>query len=120
MEDPETGNDLGRSGAFSWHDKVPEDLLPSLTKAKDDGIYDTTQGGYYYWDEDEDLWWTYDPPTAIYRKFPSIVIKRRLGGVFAWGIGEDGPVFEHLDAVNEGLEDFDPALSNSRTERNEL
>ena len=103
LEDPETGADLGRSGAFSWHDPVPEDLGESFTRALDLGSYDEQQGGYYYWDKAEDIWWTFDNPDAIKRKLPLVVDKRRLGGIFAWGLGEDGPIFQHLNALNRAL-----------------
>ncbi|KAM0333950.1 hypothetical protein ACHAQA_000967 [Verticillium albo-atrum] len=103
LEDPETGADLGRTGGFSWHDEVPEGEAASFERAKRDGVYDEKDGGYHYWDEGEARWWTFDNRDAILRKFPLIVDERRLGGVFAWGLGEDAPEFAHLDAVNEGL-----------------
>ncbi|KAI0126316.1 glycoside hydrolase family 18 protein [Xylariales sp. AK1849] len=104
MENPDTGADLGRTGGFSWHDSVPEDVETSFANALTDGTYDDVGGGYHYFDEDEDLWWTFDTPTAILKKFPSIVKAKRLGGVFAWGLGEDAPEFSHLRAVNGGLQ----------------
>ncbi|KAK3362032.1 glycoside hydrolase family 18 protein [Lasiosphaeria ovina] len=103
LEDPETGADLGRGGGFSWHDSVPENVAQSFTRALGEGTYDDQQGGYYYWDEAENLWWSFDTPDAIKRKFPLVLEKRGLGGVFAWGLGEDAPLFEHLAALNEGL-----------------
>ncbi|KAK3305454.1 glycoside hydrolase family 18 protein [Chaetomium strumarium] len=105
LEDPETGEDLGRSGAFSWHDSVPEDVTESFSRALEHGVYDDQQGGYYYWDAIQHLWWTFDTPDAIKRKFPLIVDKRRLGGVFAWGLGEDAPLFKHYAALVEGLQE---------------
>ncbi|KAL2134304.1 hypothetical protein VTI74DRAFT_501 [Chaetomium olivicolor] len=105
LEDPETGEDLGRSGAFSWHDEVPEEVAESFARALDHGVYDDEQGGFYYWDSLDDLWWTFDTPDAIKRKFSIILDKRRLGGVFAWGLGEDAPLFKHLEALNEGLDE---------------
>lgn len=105
LEDPETGADMGQTGGFSWHDPVPSDVAASFTRALDKGTYDDKEGGYYYWDGEEDIWWTFDTTDAIKRKFPLIVDKKRLGGVFAWGLGEDAPVFEHLGALNEGLEE---------------
>ena len=32
MEDPGTGADLGESGAFAWHDPVPEGLSASYER----------------------------------------------------------------------------------------
>jgi hypothetical protein len=41
----------------------------------------------------------------------------KLGGVFAWGLGEDAPDFTHLRAVNEGLESIvDSQGSHDRKE----
>lgn len=104
LENPQTGADLGRSGGFSWHDPVPEDVAESFSRALHRGTYDAEQGGYYYWDKTRDLWWTFDTPGAIEQKFPRIMDQRRLGGVFAWGLGEDAPAYEHLAALNRGLD----------------
>ncbi|KAI1324674.1 glycoside hydrolase family 18 protein [Xylariaceae sp. FL0255] len=103
MEDPETGADLGKTGGFSWHDAIPDDAQDSFKKAKTQGQYDEVGGGYYYWDEEQSIWWTFDNADAIARKFPLIVNERKLGGVFAWGLGEDAPDFAHLKALNEGV-----------------
>jgi GH18 family chitinase len=104
LEDPDTGADMGRTGAFSYHDAVPWEAAESYSRAQKEGKYDEEGGGYYYWDEKETRWWTFDPPEAILRKFPSIVRDMGIGGVFAWGIGEDAAGFEHLNAVNKGVE----------------
>ena len=104
MEDPTTGADLGEAGAFSWHDSVPTSLSSSFEKAQTEGVYDEDGGGYYYFDAAEDLFWSFDRPEDVKRKVPAIVEKLGLGGVFAWGLGEDAEGFEHLRALNEGLE----------------
>lgn len=83
MEDPETGADLGKTGGFSWHDPVPDNVRDSLDEALTQGSYD--EDGYYYLDKKEGLWWTFDTPDAILKKFPVIVRSRRLGGVFEIG-----------------------------------
>ena len=104
MEDPVTGADLGNAGAFSWHDAVPEELSASYQRAMEYGQYDNEAGGHYYWDSKENLWWSWDTPEAIASKFPAIVEKKGLGGVFAWGLGEDAIAFAHLKAVTAGIE----------------
>ncbi|KAI0881384.1 glycoside hydrolase family 18 protein [Annulohypoxylon maeteangense] len=103
MEDPVTGADLGRAGSFSWRDEVPQNVKASFNKAMTQGHYDEVGGGYYYWDEQEAIWWTFDTPVAIAKKFPLIVEKEKLGGVFAWGLGEDAPRWDHLKALNAGV-----------------
>jgi len=104
MEDPEDGSDLGTSGAFSWNDTVPEAVSSSFDRALYNSLYDDPDGGDYFWDAKDNIWWTWDTADAIRLKIPRIVGKRNLGGVFAWGLGEDAPFFHHLEAVNDGLE----------------
>jgi len=99
MEDPVTGTDLGRAGAFSWHDPVPKELSPSYERAMAHGRYDSVQGGHYYWDPEEQLWWSWDTPDAIVKKFPATMEEKRLGGAFAWGLGEDANDWVHLKAL---------------------
>ncbi|KAI1748895.1 glycoside hydrolase family 18 protein [Xylaria castorea] len=104
MEDPETGADLGKTGGFSWHDNIPEDVKESFQKALNEGHYDEQGGGYWYFDPEQALWWTFDTPEAVAKKFPLIVEEKKLGGVFAWGLGEDAPDFAHLKALNACVE----------------
>jgi GH18 family chitinase len=103
LEDPETGADMGRAGSFSWHDSVPADVAESFSRSKSEGIYDDGDGSYYYWDPEENIWWTYDTPQSMLKKFSVIVKNKNLGGVFAWGLGEDAQQFEHLKAISKGL-----------------
>lgn len=103
MEDPNTGADLGQAGSFSWNDTVPAELSASWNLALEKGVYDEEGGGHYFWDTKENIWWTWDTPAAILKKFPEIVEKKQLGGVFAWGLGEDAAKFEHLKATTDGV-----------------
>jgi GH18 family chitinase len=103
MEDPETGADLGQAGAFAWSDTVPSNLESSFKKALSNGMYDDLYGGYYYWDSEENIWWTFDTSDAILKKFSLIVAEKRLGGVFAWGLGEDSENWDHLKALTAGV-----------------
>ncbi|KID77637.1 uncharacterized protein G6M90_00g095270 [Metarhizium brunneum] len=105
LEDPETGADLGRTAAFSWHDKIPEELEQSFSRAMTNGKY-FEDGSFGYLDVKEARWWTFDTPNVIHRKFKDIVKQRRLGGVFAWGIGEDAPAFSHLSATLHELQNL--------------
>jgi GH18 family chitinase len=99
MEDPTTGADLGQAGAFSWHDSVPLELKDSFDRALGNGRYDPRGGGHYFWDKTENIFWTWDNPEVIAEKVPSLVVRKQLGGVFAWGLGEDAPDFDHLQAL---------------------
>jgi GH18 family chitinase len=103
MEDPVTGRDLGRAGQFAWCDRVPSELEVSFQKALDGCRYDSERGGNYYYDAQEHVFWSWDTPEAISRKIPLVVEQRGLGGVFAWGLGEDSAEFKHLRALTDGF-----------------
>lgn len=105
LEDPNTGADLGRTAAFSWHDEVPDDLKPSFARATSRGRY-FEDGSFGYWDAEERRWWTFDTQRVIGRKFDDIVAPLRLGGVFAWDLGEDAPQFSHLFTTLNSLRDL--------------
>ncbi|KAF2757946.1 glycoside hydrolase [Pseudovirgaria hyperparasitica] len=106
MEDPNTGADLGKAGALVWVQQVPSNLKASFEKAMSGVQYDDIGGGSYYFDADENIFWSWDTPDAIRKKFAPIVQKRALRGVFAWGLGEDANKFEHLKALNEGVRQY--------------
>ncbi|KAM0262113.1 hypothetical protein ACHAQJ_001854 [Trichoderma viride] len=102
LEDPADGADLGKTAAFSWHDHVPAELTNSFAKARTQGHYDE-DGSYGYWDAEEKRWWSYDTPHTIETKMPRLLGELQLGGVFAWGLGEDAPQFTHLKATVDSL-----------------
>ncbi len=104
LEDPTTGEDQAVLARLSWHDQVPADVADSFAKALVEGNYDDREGAYYYFDPDEDLFWSFDTPAAITRKISRAFGERRIGSVFAWGLGEDAPLFRrHLLALNDAL-----------------
>ncbi|EHK19309.1 glycoside hydrolase family 18 protein [Trichoderma virens Gv29-8] len=115
LEDATNGADLGKTGAFSWHDEVPPELAESFTRAQAQGHYDD-DGSYGYWDAEEKRWWSYDRPATIETKVPRLVGELQLGGVFAWGLGEDAPQFEHLRATVDGVR----ALRGNDNRKDEL
>ncbi|KAL7927061.1 glycoside hydrolase family 18 protein [Trichoderma austrokoningii] len=103
LEDPDNGADLGKTAAFSWHDEVPAELASSFGKAQIHGRY-YEDGSYGYWDDEEKRWWSYDTPLTIKSKMPQLLGDLQLGGVFAWGLGEDAPQFVHLKATVDGIQ----------------
>ncbi|KAH8683332.1 glycoside hydrolase superfamily, partial [Tricladium varicosporioides] len=112
LEDPVTGGDMGRAGAFSWHDAVPEEFKESWGRAQEGGRWDERGGGWWFWEWDwdgmgkEGIWWSWDTPEVMLKKSPAIIEEKGLGGAFAWGLGEDAPRFEHLKATNRGVEEW--------------
>ncbi|KAG5985454.1 hypothetical protein E4U55_000016 [Claviceps digitariae] len=105
LEDPDTGADLGKTAAFSWHDEVPDELKSSFARARSEGRY-FDDGSFGHWDSQERRWWTFDTVRVIDHKMKHIVAPLRLGGVFAWGLGEDAPHFSHLSATLTSLRDL--------------
>ena len=99
MEDLITGADLGTAGAFSWHDAVPDEVSASFKRAMAYGEYDSKHGGHYYWDQEDDLWWSWDTSDAIAKKFSAIMEMQKLGGTFTWALGEDADELVHLKAL---------------------
>ncbi|KAK7738356.1 hypothetical protein SLS53_006167 [Cytospora paraplurivora] len=99
LEDPVTGGDLGRAGGFSWHDEVPVEVRESFRRALLYHEYDEEEGATYYYDGEEAIWWTFDEPGSIQKKVAKLAAEMKLGGVFAWGLGEDAPEFTRLDAL---------------------
>ncbi|KAI4915048.1 hypothetical protein J4E90_005085 [Alternaria incomplexa] len=72
------------------------DVAASWQLAAKDGITDEVAGGQYYFDATNRLFWTWDTPELITRKFDNIVRKYKLGGVMAWSLGEDSADWSHI------------------------
>ena len=123
MEDPKKEDDLGKAGAFSWHEEVPPELQKSYQRAMKYGMDDWESGlliGHCYFDKEEQLFWSWDTPYSISKKLEKVFdhlnghemySENDIGGVFAWGLGEDAPHFEHLKAVNKALERWEHSIS---------
>lgn len=106
LEDPQTGGDLGRTAGFSWHDEIPPELAASFARARGRGGY-FDDGSYGFWDGEEARWWSYDTERSIERKMGELVGGMRLGGVFAWGLGEDAPEFAHFRKTADMVRDME-------------
>jgi hypothetical protein len=72
------------------------DVAASWQLATKHGITDEAAGGQYYFDAQNRLFWTWDTPELITRKFKDIVRKYKLGGVMAWSLGEDSADWSHI------------------------
>lgn len=114
LEDPATGGDLGRAGAFSWHDDVPEEMKSSFQRALLNREYDGEEGATYYYDSEEAIWWTFDDPHSIKKKVEQLNSELNVRGTFAWGLGEDAPDFTRLEAL------IGAVGKNAQAERDEL
>ncbi|KAJ5469710.1 hypothetical protein N7539_009328 [Penicillium diatomitis] len=99
-----TGDDFCMAGCQSDYGTCKGiSITDSWRRAVKDGMTDEKAGGQYYWDETTNLFWTWDTPELITRKFADIVKAKNLGGVMAWSLGEDTYKFEHLKAMQDGV-----------------
>ncbi|KAF2757875.1 glycoside hydrolase [Pseudovirgaria hyperparasitica] len=72
----------------------------ATTKPSDD----TIKGGLTYLDTELNIFWSWDSKDYVQKKFQTIVVPLKLGGVMAWSFGEenwDSP--DHLIAMRAGL-----------------
>ncbi|KAG0648548.1 Chitinase-1 [Hyphodiscus hymeniophilus] len=116
LEDPLTGGDLGRAGQFAWCDAIPDELQESFGKAMKWGRYDAGGGGTFFWDREEGLFWSWEAEFGIGKKMEEILEQRGLGGVFAWGLGEDGNEWRHLRALNMAYEEYEMRKGTTKDE----
>lgn len=84
-------------------------ITDSWRRAQTEGKTDEKEGGQYYWDKETNLFWTWDTPELIARKFSDIVQAKNIGGVMAWSLGEDTYQFAHLGAMQNGVKTMSPA-----------
>ena len=75
----------------------------SFAKALAQGKYDSANGGQWYWDSDVSIFWTWDTPQIMARKFTEVIAQRNLGGAFAWSMAEDSYDWSHLLALQQGV-----------------
>jgi chitinase len=75
---------------------VDPDVAGSWQLASKNGLTDEAAGGQYYFDAANRLFWTWDTPELMSKKFDQIVRKYKLGGVMAWSLGEDSFDWSHV------------------------
>ncbi|KAI0887550.1 glycoside hydrolase family 18 protein [Annulohypoxylon maeteangense] len=75
------------------------DISAAFPKALANGVLDAQQGGMWYWDAENRLFWTWDTTELMKRKFKEIIEPMGLGGVMAWSLGEDSADWSHITTV---------------------
>jgi chitinase len=70
----------------------------------DSYMVDEDEGAVYAFDAENRLFWTWDTPEIISRKFEEIVREFGLGGVMAWSLGEDSFDWSHIKQIAMELE----------------
>lgn len=122
LEDPETGADLGNSGAFSWHDQIPDELKASFQRAGAHTQYDHDEGATYYWDSEENIWWSLDEGrnADMALKVKTLMGEMNLAGVFAWGLGEDATSFRRLAYLLDAIKAVESDVGGRKSAKDEL
>lgn len=77
--------------------------IESFKTAMQKGQTDQVRGGQWFWDAAASLFWTWDTPELVQRKFSQIMQARGLGGVAAWSLAEDSFDWSHLAALQKGV-----------------
>lgn len=96
------GSDTGLSGAVTFEaaNYVEGDFLNAITN----GQVDAEGGGAWYWDAAKEVFWTWDTPELIARKFDEIVTPKGLGGVMAWSLAQDSHDWSRFKALKAGVQ----------------
>ncbi|KAL4970198.1 glycoside hydrolase superfamily [Aspergillus stella-maris] len=81
----------------------PFDPTERFQRAMTNGKVDEELGGAYWFDADYNIFWTWDTPELMTRKFKDIVDAEGLGGVMAWSMGEDTYDFSHMKSMQDGV-----------------
>ncbi|KAI9374092.1 glycoside hydrolase superfamily [Aspergillus egyptiacus] len=99
-----TGDDFCMAGCLSdFGECKGVSTMDSWRRALSEGKTDEKAGGQYYMDTEASIFWTWDTPALIERKFNDIVDVEKLGGVMAWSLGQDTYDFRHVKAMQEGV-----------------
>jgi chitinase len=79
------------------------DVFESWQTASANSQLDEKEGGRYYWDGKENLFWTWEDEDLIKRKVAEVFDAYGLGGVMAWSLGEDSNDWGHVKAMADAL-----------------
>lgn len=98
------GTDTGLSGAVTFEaaNHVEGDFLNAIQNGQEDA----EGGGQWYWDSAKGVFWTWDTPNLITRKFEEIVVPKGLGGVMAWSLAQDSYDWSRFEAMQAGVQNM--------------
>lgn len=100
LETPD-GTDTGLSGAVTFE---KGSYTGDFLNAMENGQEDSEGGGQWYWDASKEVFWTWDTPKLMARKFEEIVGPNKLGGVMAWSLAQDSYDWSHFNAMSGGVQ----------------
>jgi chitinase len=74
--------------------------------ASNASLTDTQNGGEFYYDVEEKIFWTWDTAALVTRKFEEIVKAKGLGGVMAWSLVEDAYDWSRMKAMQASVKRY--------------
>jgi chitinase len=95
------GSDTGLSGAVTF--EIENFSNQDLVNALANGQEDAELGGQWYWDAAKSVYWTWDTPALVARKFDEIVKAKGLGGAMAWSLAQDSHDWSLFKAMQTGI-----------------
>ncbi|KAM7186740.1 Glycoside hydrolase superfamily [Naviculisporaceae sp. PSN 640] len=85
-------------------------ILEDFNTAMNDPQFDFDQYGRYYIDHVENLFWSWDEPEDIKKKYDAVYKVLDLGGVFIWSLGQDSYSWARLKQVRDSYLGDHPRL----------
>ncbi|KAF5697314.1 chitinase [Fusarium mundagurra] len=79
------------------------DLTSSFRDALKHGHTDKANGGQWWWDAANRIFWTWDTPELITEAINLMAKTRGVKSVMAWSLGEDSYDWSHLKAMQDGF-----------------
>ncbi|KAL1887992.1 hypothetical protein Cpir12675_006343, partial [Ceratocystis pirilliformis] len=89
--------------------RAEKSVAQSFKEAFENGNEDVENGGQWYVDPETGLFWTWDTPALVERKFAEIIAARGLGGVAGWSLAEDSYDWRLVAAMKKGVESMNSA-----------
>ncbi|EXL99228.1 chitinase [Fusarium odoratissimum NRRL 54006] len=92
----------GCQSAYGHCDGI--DLSASFHEALDKGKTDKANGGQWYWDAPNRIFWSWDTPELIAEKISLLAKTRGVKSVMAWALALDSHDWSHLKAMQQGFD----------------
>lgn len=98
-------------------DAATKTTAESFEDALANGQLDEERGGQWWVDAEAGLFWTWDTPELVARKFDEIIVAKGLGGIMAWSLAEDSYDWSLLKAMQDGVATLKSSASAKKTRR---
>jgi GH18 family chitinase len=80
------------------------DITASFLEALEKGKTDKVNGGQWYWDGPNRLFWSWDTAELITEKINLLAKTRGIKSVMAWALAQDSHDWSRLKAMQQGFD----------------